>query len=84
MAQQQFDAMRGRLQAERDRLQGDIAALDAEDQQPSGRRGHCDHIADDATDVMNRERNAALRKRQRSARAGRCPLERIDRHLRHL
>lgn len=61
MAQQQFDAMRSRLQAERDRLQGDIAALDAEDQQPSDDAGIGNHIADDATDVMNRERNAALR-----------------------
>ena len=61
MASKQFAAMRSRLEEERSRLQGDIDALNAEDQQQSDDAGIGNHIADDATDVMNRERNVALR-----------------------
>jgi DnaK suppressor protein len=61
MASEQYAELRRRLEVERRRLQSDIAALDAEDHQPSDDAGIGNHIADDASDVMNRERNAALR-----------------------
>ncbi|KPV52608.1 conjugal transfer protein TraR [Kouleothrix aurantiaca] len=79
MAKNEFAAVRGRLEAERERLHGDIAALDAEDQQPSDDAGIGNHIADDATDVMNRERNAALRNNANELLAHiSAALERID------
>lgn len=56
-----FERIRARLEAERRELQDDVAAIDAENKAPQDDAGIGNHLADDASDVMNRERNLALR-----------------------
>ena len=53
--------MRRRLEADRQQLVGDIEALQVENQAQQDDAGIGNHLADDASDVMNRERNLALR-----------------------
>lgn len=55
------EGIRARLEAERRQLEDDVAALDAENKLPQDDAGVGNHLADDASDVMNRERNMALR-----------------------
>ncbi len=62
MATKQTQAeLRRRLEAERQQLVGDIEALQSENQAQQDDAGIGNHLADDASDVMNRERNLALR-----------------------
>ncbi|MBK9944130.1 MAG: TraR/DksA C4-type zinc finger protein [Kouleothrix sp.] len=61
MSNQMRTGIRERLEDERRRLLDDIAALDAENQLQQEDSGVGNHMADDASDVMNRERNFALR-----------------------
>ena len=52
---------RARLEQERASLRSDIAALEAENQAPHDDSGIGNHLADDATEVFDRERDLALR-----------------------
>jgi len=62
MAQKQdFAAIRARLEQERASLLSDIAGLEADNQAPQDDSGIGNHIADDATEVFDRERDLALR-----------------------
>jgi len=54
-----FEALRQALEAERARLEAELARLDA--RAPEG-IGYHDHMADDATDVMDQATRAALRR----------------------
>lgn len=62
---EQQEMLRGRLHQERDRIQADLDALDAEiavlgvGQQAEG-SGAGNHLADDATDIAEQERDLAL------------------------
>jgi DnaK suppressor protein len=61
---EQQEALRRRLTAEHDKITADLSGLDAEivtlglDQQVEGSVGN--HIADDATDIMEQERDLAM------------------------
>jgi DnaK suppressor protein len=80
----QQDVFRNRLNQERARIQGDLDSLDAEiatlgsDQQTEG-GGAGNHLADDATDIAEQERDLALigtlRERMRDVDRA---LERLD------
>jgi len=62
MAQKQaFAEARTRLEQERAALLSDIAALAAENQAPQDDAGIGNHMADDASEVFERERDLALR-----------------------
>ena len=62
MAQNQaFAEARARLEQERASLRSEIAALAADNQAPQDDAGIGNHIADDATEVFDRERDLALR-----------------------
>lgn len=84
LSKQQQETFRARLHEERERTDADLAGLDSEmvalgvSQQDEG-GGAGNHIADDATDVMEQQRNLALianlqERRRDIARA----LERLD------
>ena len=62
MAQNQaFAEVRARLEQERASLRSDIVALAADNQALQDDAGVGNHIADDATEVFDRERDLALR-----------------------
>jgi DnaK suppressor protein len=54
-------SVRVRLERERASLRSDIAALAADNRAPQDDSGIGNHIADDATEVFERERDLALR-----------------------
>jgi DnaK suppressor protein len=56
-----FADVRARLEEERATLRNDIAGLIADNQAPQDDAGIGNHIADDATEVFDRERDLALR-----------------------
>lgn len=56
-----FTEARARLEQERASLRSDIAALAADNQAPQDDSGIGNHLADDATEVFDRERDLALR-----------------------
>jgi DnaK suppressor protein len=55
------EAIRARLEHERQTLLGDIEAIDSENQAQQDDYGIGNHVADDASEVFARERNLALR-----------------------
>jgi len=57
---QDFAAVRAQLEQERASLLSDIAALEADNRAPQDDAGIGNHIADDATEVFERERDLAL------------------------
>jgi DnaK suppressor protein len=62
MAQKEaFAGVRARLEQERASLRSDIAALAADNQAAQDDAGIGNHIADDATEMFDRERDMALR-----------------------
>jgi RNA polymerase-binding protein DksA len=62
MAQNEaFAGVRARLEQERASLRSDIAALAADNRASQDDAGIGNHIADDATEVFQRERDLALR-----------------------
>jgi len=68
MAQKKEDlaAIRMRLEQERASLLSDIAGLKADNQAPQDDAGIGNHIADDASEVFDRERDMALQATRRS------------------
>lgn len=81
MAQKQADfaAVRARLEQQRASLRSDIAALIAENQAPQDDAGIGNHIADDATEVFERERDLALQSNsQELLTQVEAAIERID------
>ena len=76
---QDFAAIRARLEQERDSLRNDIAALVSDNQAPQDDAGIGNHIADDATEVFDRERDLALQSNsQELLTQVEAALERID------
>ncbi len=55
-----FAAVRARLEQERASLRSDIAALVADNRAPQDDAGIGNHIADDASEIFDRERDLAL------------------------
>src|SRR6476659_3802754 len=80
MAQNEaFAGIRVRLEQERASLRSDIAALAADNQAPQDDAGIGNHIADDATEVFERERDLALRSNSQDVLAQvDAALERMD------
>ena len=74
-----FAGVRVRLEQERASLRSDKAALAADNQAPQDDAGIGNHIADDATEVFDRERDLALRSNSQDLLAQvDAALERID------
>jgi len=68
-----------RLERERASLRSDIAALAADNRAPQDAAGIGNHIADDATEVFERERDLALRSNSQDVLAQvDAAIERID------
>jgi len=80
MAQNEaFAGVRARLEQERASLRSDIAALAADNRASQDDVGIGNHIADDATEVFQRERDLALRSNSQDVLAQVDPaLDRID------
>ena len=80
MAQNEaFAGVRARLEQERASLRSDIAALAADNRASQDDGGIGNHIADDATEVFQRERDLALRSNSQDVLAQvDAALERID------
>jgi len=80
MAQNEaFAGVRARLEQERASLRSDIAALAADNRASQDDAGIGNHIADDATEVFQRERDLALRSNSQDVLAQvDAALERID------
>jgi len=80
MAQNEaFADIRVRLEQERASLRSDIAALAADNRASQDDAGIGNHIADDATEVFQRERDLALRSNSQDVLAQvDAALERID------